>query len=362
MANKKLYRPMFFILFILILFQTKYVYAKTSFLSNYMQTQYTSDSYGLPTSTVNDILQTADGYIWIATYNGLVRYDSKNFKVINDLPSDSGIPISNILCLFEDSSKRLWIGTNDSGLILYEKGNYTNYSVADGIYSNSIRTITQDSEGNIFIGSTKGINKIDTEGNISKLDISVLENNFIISLICDNENRLWGIDNLGNSFCIHNSELIYNIKRRSISSYNFLSIFKDSSGLIRIGTSGNEIIEINPSSTSLNFKSRSLKGLKTVNGMYEDSNGNIWVCTDLGIGYFNGDNEFTQVKDTLITSSFEKVFEDYEHNIWAVSSLQGILKLTPTKFKNLGYTLNINDETVNSVTEYNNNIYLTMVG
>ncbi len=337
----------------LFLFETKTcIYAKDYLLSNYIQTQY-NDNTGLPTSSTNDIIQTKDGYIWIATYSGLVRYDSKNFKTIEDLP------VSNIICLFEDSKNRFWIGTNENGLFLYENGKYTEYNTSHGICSNSIRTIIEDQNGNLIIGTAHGINKIDTSGNISIIDTSKLENNFIISLSCDTQNRLWGIDNLGNAFCLDNSNLDFYIKRRSVTNYNFTSVFTDSSGLVRIGTAGNQILEvIELTEEKLDFRSRAIENMQTVNSMYEDSDGNIWVCTDSGLGYFDTNNRFYQAKNTLIPNSFTKIFEDYEHNLWATSSVQGVLQLAPSKIKNLGYNLGITNEMVTSVIEYNNNIYI----
>ena len=352
MTYKKFY-IIFLALLTLFSFKIKTTaHAKDSFLSNYMQNQY-NDNNGLLTSSINDIIQTQDGYIWIASYNGLIRYDSKNFKVIEKLSA------TNIICLFEDSLNRFWIGTNDSGLILYENGVYTTYNTSNGLVSNSIRVITEDKEGNILIGTTQGINKIDASNNILKVDTSNLENNFIVSLTCDDYNRIWGIDNLGNAFCLKDSDVIFFVRRRSVNNYNFTSIFRDSSGLIRIGTAGNEVIEVlGTNGKNLDFRIRSLGSLQTVNNMYEDSDGNIWICTDCGLGYFNEDNKFFPVKDTLVSNSLVKIFEDYEHNLWVASSVQGILQLTPSKIKNLGYSLGINDEIVNSIIEYDDNIYI----
>ena len=89
-----------------------------SFLANYKQIIY-NDSNGLPSCEINTMIQTDDGYIWIGTYKGLTRFDGTNFVTFG--PKD-GFTGNSVRYLFEDSRKRLWIGTNDDGVILYFRG------------------------------------------------------------------------------------------------------------------------------------------------------------------------------------------------------------------------------------------------
>ncbi|MBQ9618082.1 MAG: hypothetical protein IJR48_06915, partial [Oscillibacter sp.] len=60
---------------------------------------------GLPTSEANDIAQSPDGFIWIGSYGGLIRYDSNTFQRYEG--------VTSVKCLFVDSRQRLWVGTND---------------------------------------------------------------------------------------------------------------------------------------------------------------------------------------------------------------------------------------------------------
>ena len=75
---------------------------------------------GLPTSEANAIAQTSDGFLWIGSYGGLVRYDGSTFERI-----DADEPLGGVTCLHVDSRDRLWIGTNDSGLAMMENGPFT---------------------------------------------------------------------------------------------------------------------------------------------------------------------------------------------------------------------------------------------
>ena len=83
---------------------------------------------GLPTSEANAIAQTSEGFIWIGSYAGLIRYDGNTFEHIG---TTSGI--SSIKCLYVDSRDRLWIGTNDNGIAVMENGEFRQWGKPDGL-------------------------------------------------------------------------------------------------------------------------------------------------------------------------------------------------------------------------------------
>ena len=100
----------------------------TSFLYN--------NSNGLPTSEANAIAETAEGFIWIGSYSGLIRYDGNTFERM-----DSTTGIASITALYVDSKNRLWIGTNDSGTVVMDKGEYTYFQDIHSSQSLSVRSI-----------------------------------------------------------------------------------------------------------------------------------------------------------------------------------------------------------------------------
>ena len=89
---------------------------------------------GIPTSEANCILGTSDGYIWIGGYAGIMRYDGANFE---RLPASIGL--TNGRDLFEDSHGRLWVGTNDNGVVVLDQYRQIHYNKEDGLSSSSIR-------------------------------------------------------------------------------------------------------------------------------------------------------------------------------------------------------------------------------
>ncbi len=75
---------------------------------------WTTDD-GLPQSSVLSIVQTHDGYLWLGTLNGLVRFDGHSFTCFN-VNNTSNLPADRIVFLFEDSQHVLWAGTDNAGL------------------------------------------------------------------------------------------------------------------------------------------------------------------------------------------------------------------------------------------------------
>ena len=106
---------------------------------------------GLPTSEANAIAQTAEGFLWIGSYGGLIRYDGNTFERVS-----SSMGISSVVDLFVDSADRLWVGTNDSGAAVIENGKTKTFNKSDGLRSLYVCTVTEQ-DGVIYIGTTQGI-------------------------------------------------------------------------------------------------------------------------------------------------------------------------------------------------------------
>ena len=104
---------------------------------------------GLPTSEANAIAETREGFLWIGSYSGLIRYDGSKFERI-----DSTTGITSVVSLYVDSKDRLWIGTNDNGVGVMEKGQIRMLENSEGLTSRSIRSFTSVSSSGITSGSS----------------------------------------------------------------------------------------------------------------------------------------------------------------------------------------------------------------
>ena len=124
---------------------------------------------GLSQSTVFDIIQDSEGFLWFATQDGLNRYDGYSFKIYySDANITNSITDNNIQVIREDSFGNLWIGTAGGGLNKFNRkaGAFTVYKYdqndPSSIRSNHVTSILIDNNGIIWIGTLGGgLNKLD---------------------------------------------------------------------------------------------------------------------------------------------------------------------------------------------------------
>ena len=106
---------------------------------------------GLPQNSVRDIVQTRDGYLWLTTFDGLVRFDGVRFTVFNKSNSP-GILTNRFVQLYEDAEGDLWARTENSALTRMHQGRFTTYTTKDGLPDNySVDSLGGDGQGNLLL-------------------------------------------------------------------------------------------------------------------------------------------------------------------------------------------------------------------
>ncbi len=108
---------------------------------------------GLPQSSVIAIIQTRDGYLWLGTLNGLVRFDGNSFTRFN-VNNTPGLPDNRIVFLFEDSHRTLWVGTETAGLCSIKNGEVKNFPT--GGAGGKITSAIEDATRNVWFGTASG--------------------------------------------------------------------------------------------------------------------------------------------------------------------------------------------------------------
>ena len=116
--------------------------------------QYGVDTWttteGLPQNGNHSVLQARDGYLWVTTYDGLVRFDGVRFTVF-DKTNTPGIATNRLGSLFESSDGALWIATELGGVMRYAGGAFTTYTAEHGVPHPNIRGITGDEAGHVWV-------------------------------------------------------------------------------------------------------------------------------------------------------------------------------------------------------------------
>jgi ligand-binding sensor domain-containing protein len=132
--------------------------------AHYTVTAYGTEQ-GLPSSVVLTVVQTRDGYLWLGTLNGLVRFDGLGrrtgaatgvqFPVFDD-GNTPGLNSSVILKLFEDSKGNLWIGTETAGVVVAREGRIVKTFLAKVGREGRLKSICEDSRGTVWLYTADG--------------------------------------------------------------------------------------------------------------------------------------------------------------------------------------------------------------
>src|SRR5689334_24733087 len=86
----------------------------------------------LPQVTIRAITQTQDGYLWIGTYNGLIRFDGVR-SIRFDLANTRALSSDGVPLLYEDRLGDLWLGTDDGGVMRYREGEFQSFGTEHGL-------------------------------------------------------------------------------------------------------------------------------------------------------------------------------------------------------------------------------------
>ncbi len=121
-----------------------------------------NDPNSINSQYINDIVQDSDGVLWVSTYSSLDRFDP-NLGVFEHF-SHTGAPLSQNLgdleVIFIDSKGQFWLGT-EVGLVLFDpqERSYRRYGVPDGLPNNSIKSISEDRFGSLWITTNYGLSQ-----------------------------------------------------------------------------------------------------------------------------------------------------------------------------------------------------------
>lgn len=114
---------------------------------------------GLSNNQIFDIIQDKTGFIWLATDDGLNRFDGYNFKIYRKIPNDpTSLSDNSIWTLYEDKTGFIWIGTKSGELNRYDPktNKFIHWEIkSEFVKENSITAIYEDRFGAIWVGTYK---------------------------------------------------------------------------------------------------------------------------------------------------------------------------------------------------------------
>jgi len=294
-------------------------------IAQYIFDSWTSED-GLPQNTVMAIAQTADGYLWLGTEEGLARFDGVSFTVF-DLSNTPEIKNNVILALYVDKEDNLWIGTND-GLNKFKDGKFTSFTTRDGLSNNTVRGFCEDKEGTLWIATDGGgLNAFKNGKFTSYTANDGLSGNKVMTVYGDREGNLWiGTYEGAGLSKFRDGKFTTFTKKDGLPDPTVWTIHEDHEGNLWVGA-GNWLNKFRDGKFTSFYVT---DGLKSV---YEDTDGNLWVGT-----FGGGLKKFKDGKFSSFTTRdssdhiVRTIYEDREGNLWIGTDGGGLNRFRDGKF------------------------------
>ncbi len=309
---------------------------------------------GLPTSDANTILASRDGFIWIGGYSGLIRYDGTSF-----VRQDFSDGITNANTLYEDSKGRLWIGMNENGVVVVDKGSRRRFSYAQGFRSATVRSITEAQDGTIYIGTTQGIMYIDRAMQVNALDDQNLNTAYVIRLVSAADGAVYGNTRSGDLFCIKNRVVQYFYTGEALGVNEVTTVYPDpkEAGALYLGTDSAAIYRGRITEDGFSLEKITVTPASYIKWITYASD-RIWLSSETVAGYLDENNTYHVLENLPFTSAIGEIIEDYEGNIWITSFRYGVVKLVANQFTNLSAQAGLESVVVNATCLHNGLLYI----
>ena len=354
-------------------------------LSQYGLHTWQTDS-GLPQNSVRAILQTRDGFLWFATREGVARFDGIDFTVYNRRNTPQLLS-NDVRGLLEDREGNLWISTAN-GLTRLRDGQFTAFTVAQGLPDNGIWSLFQDSQGGVWAITAGGLAQYGHDHFVPYTTQQGLSSD-TISAVADGPNgTLWvatdsGLDQIergrveipfaGSPLGIETIRAIATDSAGTLWAGTQNGVQQFSNGTLRTygvanGLPDNEVdvlladkignIWIGTPSGLAMIHDGKLTAYTTANGLpgnqiqalYQDREGALWVGTNHGIARIrDGAISVFQSKQGLAENLILAMYEDREGSLWVGTESAGVALLKDQKFMTLTESDGLSDNLVSSV-------------
>ena len=300
---------------------------------------------GLPHNRVQAIAQTPDGYLWLATQEGLARFDGVRFTVF-DRRSTAAMTANDVETIYVSRDGSLWVGNYGGTLLRYQNGRFRSYSSREGLYSATISALAEDTHGDLWIGTDgDGLYRLHEGGFTRYTQKDGLIDDSVRCLVADREGSLWIGTPSGLGRKRADGFERYALPARELPvAVSALAV--DGKGRLWVGTDGDGLYHLEEGRlvrASLVLRDDHVRGLLT------DRQGSVWIGTDGGLHRVrDGRVDVLTRQDGLPSDSIRAVFEDREGSLWLGGI--GLAQLKDGTVLSYGQTQGLADEDVYAVT------------
>ena len=327
-------------------------------ISDFQIVSWTTED-GLPQNSVNDIIQTDDGYIWLATYGGLVRFDGLTFKTFH-IGNTRGLESNRLKTLLESNSGGLWLGHDNGGVTVFKNGIFETPPALDSLNHEFVEDFSDDSEGNVWIGTGKGLYKFDGRG-VKKYDnANGLPTNDVVKLFYNPKGGIYvttggrGLNNPSLSAISNDSVHMLSSYPRS-PYFNILDL--NSRGELWLAYKNRLELYIN-GIRERTIRYTYIKENKT-QCFYIDKDRNFWLGSNKGLIMIPAAELQNDEKDSHVSirtfdapeleKNIRRIIQDQEGNIWVGSDGSGLTMLRKRHVKRYYPPLGVGNQSFDEI-------------
>jgi signal transduction histidine kinase/ligand-binding sensor domain-containing protein/CheY-like chemotaxis protein len=313
------FRPFRRLAAVLLLWSAPAAAHETALVVSGYSIQTWSSEEGLLQNTIQAIAQSRDGYLWLGTQSGLVRFDGVRFVGV-DLRSMANDVIS-------DPAGRVWWASSNAGLIRRTGDRSVTWTSRDGVPGDFVRKVFRDREGTVWIGTSEGLGRLRDDQVVTFGGLASPVGAFAQG----KDGALW-IGTGGAGLARLAGSLSFWSVGDGLPDAHINALAVDRSGDLWVGTPrGLGRLRGGRWET---FTARDGLPHDQVNALLEDREGNLWIGTQGGLARFQGGRFRTIAGDEVIRGVLS-LCQDAEGSLWVGTETGGLVRLRPAPFTTL---------------------------
>jgi ligand-binding sensor domain-containing protein/signal transduction histidine kinase len=315
-----------------------------------------STDNGLPTNSLLSLCQSKNGYIWIGSYDGLIRFDGQRFKIYHQYNAEE-LKTNNIRRIIESDDGTIWMATQGSGLVSFKNGKFKNYGLDQNL-SNLYRALRYDSKGRLWGTSPDEGWFYFENGEFTFVKYAKsLKDIEVRSIVEDKSGGIW-FGTLGSGLYRYNEGKfkVFQTKDGLLNNWVY-ALYVDRKGVLWIGTSEGLCFF-----DGEKFHEYSISNVGTINDIIEDDYGNLWFSATTGLYRYNQEKNILEHLDAergLKHNFINDLLFDFEGDLWMTNYKGGLSQLKDGKFTNYTAIGGLHGKVVNAICELDSNIFLT---
>lgn len=311
---------------------------------------------GLRNQVVRAITQSEEGYLWLATDEGLVRFDGARFSEFDNRTVKEK-PSRWVVDVIEGEDGSIWASSSNGGVTRIKEGELTRYTVADGLDDNVILALHEDRQGRVWLGSATGLTRYEDGEFYTYPTANGWEPRAIRNFAEDREGNLWLGTSLGLGRLRNGEVTIYTKEEGWLTDDSVMALLVDREENLWVGTAAGLTV-LGSDGTKRHYTTDDGLAGPTIRGIYQDRAGKMWIGSDGGLQEFR-DGEFIDVtfrergsdEPAQKFSAFVyTIFEDHEGTLW-VGTYLGLNQINVPTFKTFSMEEGLPENVVTTVRE-----------